>query len=271
MEDIEISDSLNSEEMHNIEIISRINFDILSEDIKNRTEENINNSKNKLVKEIEKLQNKIESIKNPNFKANKEIELTIEKLKETNYKYQELRKKINLIKKQFELVKQERYDRFAHCFEYITTKLDSIYKCLMEDESVQAILLPDNLEEPYLSGINYSCIMPGKRFQSFSNLSGGEKTLATIAFLFAIHSFRPAPFFILDEIDAALDIINIKNVVRLIDSKKNEIQFIIISLKREIYSCADVLIGVCSDTTGEYPESLVFTLSLEKYLISREE
>ncbi|XP_006619767.2 structural maintenance of chromosomes protein 1B-like [Apis dorsata] len=141
----------------------------------------------------------------------------------------------------------------------------------MEDESVQAILLPDNLEEPYLSGINYSCIMPGKRFQSFSNLSGGEKTLATIAFLFAIHSFRPAPFFILDEIDAALDTINIKNVVRLIHSKKNEMQFIIISLKREIYSCADVLIGVCSDTTGEYPESLVFTLSLEKYLISHEE
>lgn len=59
----------------------------------------------------------------------------------------------------------------------------------MEDESVQAILLPDNLEEPYLSGINYSCIMPGKRFQSFSNLSGGEKTLATIAFLFAIHRY----------------------------------------------------------------------------------
>lgn len=59
----------------------------------------------------------------------------------------------------------------------------------MEDESAQAILLPDNLEEPYLSGINYSCIMPGKRFQSFSNLSGGEKTLATIAFLFAIHRY----------------------------------------------------------------------------------
>lgn len=77
MEDIEISDSLNSEEMHNIEIISRINFDILSEDIKNRTEENINNSKNKLVKEIEKLQNKIESIKNPNFKVCKNLNKNI--------------------------------------------------------------------------------------------------------------------------------------------------------------------------------------------------
>lgn len=69
LEDIEISDSLNSEEMHDIEILSRIDFDILSEDVKNRTEENINNSKNKFVKEIEKLQNKIESIKNPNFKV----------------------------------------------------------------------------------------------------------------------------------------------------------------------------------------------------------
>lgn len=64
-----------------------------------------------------------------------------------------------------------------------------------------------------------------------------------------LYSFRPAPFFILDEIDAALDTINIKNVVRLIHSKRNEMQFIIISLKREIYSCADVLIGVCSDVS----------------------
>ncbi|XP_017767549.1 PREDICTED: structural maintenance of chromosomes protein 1A-like [Eufriesea mexicana] len=214
-----------------------------------------------------KLKNQMELVKDPNFKANKEIEFTIEKLSNANFEYQDARKKLKIIKRQFELVKQERYERFTTSLEHITTNLDSIIKCLVKDKSAQAILFSDNSEEPYLGEINYSCVMPGKRFQSFSNLSGGEKTLATIAFLFAIHSFRPAPFFILDEIDAALDNINIKNVIRLIYSKMNQMQFIIITLKEEMYSCADALIGVCSDNNGEYPESSVFTLSLKEYML----
>lgn len=61
-------------------------------------------------------------------------------------------------------------------------------------------------------GINYNCVAPGKRFQPMSNLSGGEKTVAALALLFAIHSYQPAPFFVLDEIDAALDNTNIGKV-----------------------------------------------------------
>jgi len=48
---------------------------------------------------------------------------------------------------------------------------------------------PENPEEPYLDGISYNCVAPGKRFQSMSNLSGGEKTVAALALLFAIHRF----------------------------------------------------------------------------------
>ena len=51
----------------------------------------------------------------------------------------------------------------------------------------QAILTADNLEEPYLGGINYNCVAPGKRFMSMDNLSGGEKAIAALALLFAIH------------------------------------------------------------------------------------
>lgn len=58
---------------------------------------------------------------------------------------------------------------------------------LVNDESVQTFLMPDNTEEPYLGGINFSCTVPGKPFQLMSNLSGGEKTLSALALLFAIH------------------------------------------------------------------------------------
>lgn len=57
------------------------------------------------------------------------------------------------------------------------------------NQSAQAFLGPENPEEPYLDGINYNCVAPGKRFQPMSNLSGGEKTVAALALLFAIHRY----------------------------------------------------------------------------------
>merc|ERR1712156_795682 len=65
----------------------------------------------------------------------------------------------------------------------ITKELASITKQI--NQSAQAFLGPENPEEPYLEGINYNCVAPGKRFQPMSNLSGGEKTIAALALLFA--------------------------------------------------------------------------------------
>lgn len=62
-----------------------------------------------------------------------------------------------------------------------------IFQSLAKNQSAQAFLGPENPEEPYLDGINYNCVAPGKRFQPMSNLSGGEKTVAALALLFAIH------------------------------------------------------------------------------------
>ena len=78
--------------------------------------------------------------------------------------------------------------------------------------SAQAFIGAENQEEPYLDGVSYNCVAPGKRFRPMDNLSGGEKTIAALALLFAIHSRNPSPFFVLDEIDAALDNTNISKV-----------------------------------------------------------
>lgn len=107
----------------------------------------------------------------------------------------------------------------------------------------------ENPEEPYLDGINYNCVAPGKRFQPMSNLSGGEKTVAALALLFAVHSYQPAPFFVLDEVDAALDNTNIGKVAKFICEKTESLQIIVISLKEEFYSHADSLIGICPEVS----------------------
>ncbi|CAL1672059.1 unnamed protein product [Lasius platythorax] len=135
---------------------------------------------------------------------------------------------------------------------------------LAKNQSAQAFFGPENPKEPYLDGIKYNCVAPGKRFQSMFNLSGGEKIVAALALLFVIHSFQPAPFFVLDEIDVALDNTNIGKVASYIRDKTSSLQTIVISLKEEFYSHADALIGICPDIS-ECLESKMLMLDLTTY------
>ncbi|XP_076672291.1 structural maintenance of chromosomes protein 1A-like [Andrena cerasifolii] len=272
-EDIQASEAstLNTEDQQIINVFLCINFSELSASEKSRVEEDIDRSRSKLTGKVRDLQQEIETVKNPNFKADEKIELTTEELKERRADHREALKNAMAIKREFEKVKQERYGRFSSSLQHITTQLDVIYKSLVNNDLGEAVLVPENPDEPYLGGINFSYIVPGKRFQPLSNLSGGEKTIAALALLFAIHSFRPAPFFVLDEVDAALDNQNIKNVIQFMRSKSTDMQFIIISLNRRLYSHADALVGICKDPCGEHLESLLFTLSLEQDPLTHEQ
>uniref|UniRef100_A0A3Q1BKE6 SMC hinge domain-containing protein n=1 Tax=Amphiprion ocellaris TaxID=80972 RepID=A0A3Q1BKE6_AMPOC len=172
---------------------------------------------------------------------------------------------------EFEQVKAQRFQLFSQCFEHVSVVIDQIYKRICRNSSAQAILSAENPDEPYLGGISYNCVAPGKRFMSMENLSGGEKAIAALAFIFAIHSFRPAPFFILDEVDAALDNSNIGKVTSFIrEESKDNMQIIIISLKQEFFSRADALLGVYS-TFDECMFSRILTLDLRPYPLVEEE
>lgn len=105
-------------------------------------------------------------------------------------------------------------------------------------------------EDPYLGGIKFSAMPPTKRFRDMDQLSGGEKTVAALALLFAVHSFHPSPFFVLDEIDAALDASNVVRVASYMRRMTRAdaaapFQGIVISLKDVFFEKADALVGVC--------------------------
>lgn len=200
-----------------------------------------------LQKELQTKQDSLQHIQLPNMKAMQKLESVSEKILATNEEFDVARRRAKKTNSLFNKVKNERYDKFKRCCDHISESIDSIYKALACNEAAQAFLNVDNPEEPYLEGINYNCVAPGKRFQPMSNLSGGEKTIAALALLFAIHSYQPAPFFVLDEIDAALDNTNIGKVASYIVKKKSELQTIVISLKEEFYGHADSLIGISSE------------------------
>lgn len=197
-----------------------------------------------LSKELYAKQDTLERIQTPNMRAMQKLESVSEKIAATNEEFENARRKAKKAKAAFERVKNLRYAKFKDCCDHIADAIDGIYKALARNEAAQAYLGPDNPEEPYLEGINYNCVAPGKRFQPMSNLSGGEKTIAALALLFAIHSYQPAPFFVLDEIDAALDNTNIGKVASYICEKTQNLQTIVISLKEEFYGHADALVGI---------------------------
>ena len=95
---------------------------------------------------------------------------------------------------------------------------------------------------PFSEGI-VLCIMPSKKaWKQVSHLSGGEKTLSSLSLIFALHKYKPSLFYIMDEIDAALDFKNVSIIAQYI-SRINS-QFIIISLRNDMFEMANTLLGV---------------------------
>jgi len=119
-------------------------------------------------------------------------------------------------------------------------------------------------QEPYKGGVRYHAMPPMKLFRDMDQLSGGERSVAALALLFAIHSYHPSPFFILDEVDAALDNANLGKVARFIrEQARGNVQFIQISHKSLLYERAEALVGVYKDREEE--TSRILTLDLSAY------
>uniref|UniRef100_A0A8C9WI70 Structural maintenance of chromosomes protein n=1 Tax=Scleropages formosus TaxID=113540 RepID=A0A8C9WI70_SCLFO len=219
---------------------------------------------------ISSLETALQRSSTPNFKA-------LEKMREVKEIFQRAVDAFDTstrVAKQrhheFEQVKARRFRLFNQCFEHVAISIDQIYKDLCRNPSAQAIISVENPDEPYLEGITYHCVAPGKRFMAMDNLSGGEKAIAALSLLFAIHSFRPAPFFVLDEVDAALDNTNIGKVTRYIREQSREhFQVIVISLKEEFYSKADALLGVYSEF-NDFSFSRLLTVDLTPYPLSED-
>uniref|UniRef100_A0AAY4CZX7 Structural maintenance of chromosomes protein n=1 Tax=Denticeps clupeoides TaxID=299321 RepID=A0AAY4CZX7_9TELE len=248
------------------EALIEIDYSHLSEDLKDSlSEDEIKGEMSTLQQRLNEQQSILQRISAPNMKAMEKLESVRDKFQETSDEFEAARKRAKKAKQAFEQIKKERFDRFNACFESVATNIDEIYKALSRNSSAQAFLGPENPEEPYLDGINYNCVAPGKRFRPMDNLSGGEKTVAALALLFAIHSYKPAPFFVLDEIDAALDNTNIGKVANYIkDQSVQNFQAVVISLKEEFYTKADSLIGVYPEQ-GDCVISKVLTFDLSQY------
>jgi chromosome segregation protein len=113
-----------------------------------------------------------------------------------------------------------------------------------------ARLMPTSADEGGLPGVNVLVQPPGKRSENLNSLSSGEKALTAIALLFALLQTRPSPFCILDEVDTALDEVNVGRFVRALQGLSKRTQFIVITHNRRTMEAADRIYGVSMSSDG---------------------
>lgn len=172
----------------------------------------------KLQEDISKLNSTLEKMQ-PNTHAAQRLATVEERARATEAEYESSRTEYRNLKNQFEDVTANRNELFHKAFSHIAEQIEPIYSNLTKSDEFPAggrAYLTADEEEPYLAGVNYHTMPPTKRFRDMEHLSGGEKTMAALALLFAIHSYQPSPFFVLDEVDAALDNANVGKLVNYV-------------------------------------------------------
>ncbi len=139
-------------------------------------------------------------------------------------------------------IETKKKDHFMKTFSEINTNFQRIFQNLFTKG--KAYLQLDNPEKPFDDGLSVKVKLTGNRFMDIKSLSGGEKTLTALSFIFAIQEHQPASFYVLDEIDAALDKQNAETLARLIRSYSENAQYVVISHNDAVISEADTLYGV---------------------------
>ncbi|KAL1408278.1 Structural maintenance of chromosomes protein 4 [Vanrija albida] len=145
-------------------------------------------------------------------------------------------------KQRYDDLRKVRLDEFMAGFSAISSKLKEMYQMITMGGNAE-IELVDTMD-PFSEGVVLSIMPPKKSWRPIANLSGGEKTLASLALVFALHVFKPTPLYFMDEIDAALDFKNVSIVANYIQSKTQAAQFIVISLRNDMFELAHRLVGI---------------------------
>ncbi|BFZ56762.1 Structural maintenance of chromosomes protein 1 [Savitreella phatthalungensis] len=223
---------------------------------------------NRLEQKLQDVDLELERLR-PNLRAIERLQGVELRHSETERDFDASRRAVKLAKEQFNAVKRKRLQLFNAAYEHIAGSIDEVYKSLTRSSAVPiggtAHMSLEDSDEPYLAGVKYHAMPPMKRFRDMDQLSGGEKTMAALALLFAVHNYSPSPFFVLDEVDAALDNANVERIANYIQANAGDkLQFLVISLKNKLFHKSDGLVGIYRDSAMNSSRSL--TVDLAKYI-----
>jgi len=208
----------------------------------------LNKEEEELRKEINQFERMVQDIGNVNLRAleiyeavEREYNILMEKKEKLSSEKQDVLVMINEIE-------SKKTELFLKTLEVVTKDFKEIFSALSTKGAVELEL--ENQEKPFEGGLMIKVRLTGSKFLDIKSLSGGEKTMTALAFIFAIQEHDPASFYVFDEVDAALDKKNSEQLSKLIAKYADKAQYVVVSHNDGIISNADNLYGVSMDEHG---------------------
>ncbi|MDJ0736319.1 MAG: chromosome segregation protein SMC [Nostocaceae cyanobacterium] len=205
-----------------------------------------------LQKELRSLSKRLQAMEPVNMLALEQYERTQKRLEELTQKLETLEGERTELLLRIENFTTLRQHAFKEAFDAVNENFQSIFATLSEGDGYLQL---DNPEDPFSSGLNLVAHPKGKPVQRLASMSGGEKSLTALSFIFALQRYRPSPFYAFDEVDMFLDGANVERLAKMIKQQAQQAQFIVVSLRRPMIESAERTIGV-TQARGAYTQVL---------------
>lgn len=201
-----------------------------------------------IERKLERLYASLERIGDVNPTAIEEFESLQQRHQFYQHQFEDLKNSLESLRRLIQRINRITKTRFLEAFEKINEKFQEIFPRLFKGG--KAFLQLDNVDDPLEAGIDMVAQPPGKRLQNINLLSGGEKSLAALALVIAIFQYKPSPFCVLDEVDAALDDVNVVRFTEILKEISGTSQFILITHNKQTMEIADHLYGITMESPG---------------------
>jgi chromosome segregation protein len=194
-----------------------------------------------LRERLQEIQRRMEALEPVNMLALEELEQLEERLRELEDRLEVLSSEREELLLRIETVATLRQEAFLEAFRAVDGHFRAIFADLSDGEGQLQL---ENPEQPLEGGLTLVAHPKGKAVRRLAAMSGGEKSLTALSFLFALQRFRPSPFYALDEVDSFLDGVNVERLAALIAAQAGGAQFLVVSHRRPMIAAAERTIGV---------------------------
>ena len=200
-----------------------------------------------ITSKIKRLENRMAELGDVNMRALAAYEEVLIRQNELKEQIETLSKERKEILERMHGYEQLKKETFMKTFNHINENFKEVFHQLSEGEGELKLECP---EDPLSGGLTIEAQPRDKKLQRLESMSGGEKSLTALAFVFAIQRYMPSPFYAFDEVDASLDTMNVERIAQMVQSQSKDTQFIVVSHRKPMIESANRTLGVTQKEKG---------------------
>ena len=200
-----------------------------------------------ITSKIQRLEKRMAELGDVNMRALAAYDEVLARQSELKEQIETLSKERKEILERMQGYEQLKKETFMKTYNHINENFKEVFHQLSEGEGELKLECPD---DPLAGGMTIEVQPRDKKLQRLESMSGGEKSLTALAFVFAIQRYMPSPFYAFDEVDASLDTMNVERIAQMVQNQSKDTQFIVVSHRRPMIESANRTLGVTQKEKG---------------------